>query len=254
VFDEDPFARCSTLMDQYGVAVCVVEQLPNVNDARRFANRHPGRVFLAGYADLRDDAMVWSDDLSRSDRKTAAEARTRYTVTLQQFKCMQTALYRVRDGVCLFPDPDALIAEVVENGVRRPIPILRDWVFAHLSRTALVVEQKADERRLRPKVLKVGIDPHFSFANMLCDVAWARAHGTAGFIMPAASEPDRPGAIAPPPGLPRSVSDMMGERGARSMTCATCASFDPAAKACTARGFSTDAVQLACHFHTPAEA
>jgi len=64
----------------------VVETLPNANDARRFANRHPGRVFLAGYADLRDDAMVWSDQASRSDRRTVEEDQTRYTVTLNQYR------------------------------------------------------------------------------------------------------------------------------------------------------------------------
>ena len=31
-----------------------------------------------------------------------------------------------------------------------------------------------ETRKARGKVLKVGIDPHFAFANMLCDVAWAR--------------------------------------------------------------------------------
>ena len=32
-------------------------------------------------------------------------------------------------------------------------------------------------------ILKVGIDPHFAFANMLCDVAWSRAHGTAQLFL-----------------------------------------------------------------------
>lgn len=82
IFDDNPFERCSALMDIYGVAVCVVEQLPNVNDALRFANRHQGRVFLAGYADLRDDQMVLGDQLSRAltaehRRKTGAGTRSR---------------------------------------------------------------------------------------------------------------------------------------------------------------------------------
>ena len=40
------------------------------------------------------------------------------------------------------------------------------------------------ERKIRRKVQKVGIDPHFSFATMLCDIAYARAHGTATFVIP----------------------------------------------------------------------
>lgn len=33
------------------------------------------------------------------------------------------------------------------------------------------------------KVLKFGIDPHFAFANLLCDVAYSRAHGKAVVVL-----------------------------------------------------------------------
>ena len=36
----------------------------------------------------------------------------------------------------------------------------------------------------RAKVMKIDIDPHYSYANMLCDVAWARSYGTSMFILP----------------------------------------------------------------------
>ena len=62
---------------------------------------------------------------------------------------------------------------------------MKDVVFLHFQKTALVTERiNEGERKIRRKVVKVGIDPHFSYANMLCDIAWARAHGTASFIMP----------------------------------------------------------------------
>lgn len=100
---------------------CVVEQLPNFNDALRFANRHDGRVFLC-------------DSYSEID-----DARFR-------------------------------------------IPILKDMVFEHLMKVALVTEL-TPSGKLRRMVKKIGIDPHAAFANMLCDIAWARAHGTALFLM-----------------------------------------------------------------------
>lgn len=248
IFDDDPFARCSELMDQYGVVVCVVEQLPNVNDARRFANRHPGRVFLASYADLRDDQMIWGDDLSKSDRRTAEEDRTRYTVTLNQYKCMQTALYRVRDGACLFPDPDQLEQDVIENGVTKRIPILREWVFHHLTKTALVVEWKEDERKARLKVLKVGIDPHFSFANMLCDVAWARAYGTSTVILPEVKGVDEQVTKAEKMnlhGLPTGVAAMIEELPA-GQVCGRCTAFDRETGQCTERLVGVNARDPGC--------
>lgn len=94
IYDTDPFARCDELMRDYGVQVCAVEQLPNFNDALRFANRWPGRVFLANYGDLKDETMRWGDapKLDASARRTSEEDRSRYTVTVDQYKCMSLAL------------------------------------------------------------------------------------------------------------------------------------------------------------------
>lgn len=246
VFDNDPFERCSELMTQYGVAVCVVEQLPNVNDARRFANRHRGRVFLAGYADLRDDQMVWGDDLSKSDKRTSEEDRSRYTVNLNQYKCMQTALFRVREQHCLFPDANQLEQDVIDNGVTKRIPILRDWVFFHFTKTALVVDdgsessngvakKQTEARKLRTKVLKVGIDPHYSYANMLCDVAWARKNGTSTFILPEETV-EEVRDVANQARMPNKLAALMDEINALGGDkCGHCSAFDPESGWCNER-------------------
>lgn len=207
--DEDPFEKCSELMELYGVQVCVVELLPNYNDAKRFAARHPGRVFLASYGDLQDDMLRWGDGptLNVSERRTDEKERDRFTVTLDQYKCMSVSLARLVNTTCLFPDPRELEQEIIDKGVKRRVPLLRDRAFLHFQRTALVTERpNADERRYRRKVVKVGIDPHFSYANMLCDVAWARAHNTATFMFPDAVVPER---LSDSTGLPAEVTAMM---------------------------------------------
>jgi hypothetical protein len=241
VFDLDPFERCAEMMGQYRVAVCVVEQLPNVNDARKFMNRFPGRVFMAGYADIKDSSMTWGDDLSRSDLRTDGEDRTRYTVSLNQFKCMQTALFRIKNLHCLFPDPDLLLQDVRDGTKKKLIPLLRDWVFLHFTKTALIVERKP-----KAKVVKIGIDPHFSFANMLCDVAWARSYGTVSFILPPtgadvstyreAVEQAMPGL---PDGVLRALDIPEGE------VCGRCTAFESGR--CVARGFIVREVDHGCH-------
>jgi hypothetical protein len=229
IFNDSPFDRCAALMRAFGVAVCVVEQLPNVNDARRFANKFPGKVFLAGYADLRDDMMVWGDNMTTSDRRTAEDDRSRHSVSLHQYKAMQTALFRVRDKFCLFPDPQDLIQKVIDRGEEKLIPIVRDWLFVHLTKTALVVEEDEETRRRRPKVMKVGIDPHFSFANMLCDVAWARIHGMGSFIMPDTTKDTVETPLAQRveknmPGLPNHILAMIDQTAPG--TCGRCSAYD----------------------------
>lgn len=255
VFNDDPFERTAELMSLYGVQCCVVEQLPNVNDARRFANRFPGRVYLAGYHDLKDDFMKWGDDLTKSDRHTEESERTRRTVTLNQYKCMQVTLHRVRDGTCLFPDPDQMIVDVIENGHPLRMPILSDWVFMHLTKTALVVEQKDDERKPRARVMKIGIDPHFSFAMMLCDVAWARNYGTGSFILPT-GDTDRAERMAEAaargmPGLPTDVVRMFHMAPPAGDVCGRCTAFNSTTRQCAERGFLVLPTDPACPVYVP---
>ncbi|HEX7641996.1 MAG TPA: phage terminase large subunit family protein [Burkholderiaceae bacterium] len=232
IYDLDPFARCDELMRDYRIAVCCVETLPNYNDAKRFANRHPGKVFLAGYADMRDDMLRWGDAVpTKSERKTDEEERDRYTVTLDQYKCMQVAMARVQKMTTVFPNPEGLLQEITEKGgirgEKRLAPILKDHVFLHFTRTALIAEKDEEQNKYRRRVVKVGIDPHFSYAYMLLNVAWARAHGTTAFLLPdAANEPAQvgmPGSVTVNP-----VIHMMRHQSAifGVNTCGTCLAYE----------------------------
>jgi hypothetical protein len=42
-------------------------------------------------------------------------------------------------------------------------------------------------------VQKVGIDPHFAYANMLCDVAWSRAFGSSLMVFADTKDQRLPG-------------------------------------------------------------
>ena len=211
ITDADPFERCSALKGLYGVRVCVVEQLPNFNDAHRFANRHPGRVFLCnGYGRMAEGYLRWGDgpNLRANERRTAEESLARYTVRIDQFKAMQVSLRRLVQTACLFPDPHELVQEIQDKKTgKRTVAVLKDRTFPQFMSVALVTERPdPTQRTLRTAVKKVGIDPHHAFANMLCDVAWARAHGTATFILTDIDDsPDSARAIGPL-GLPEPVA------------------------------------------------
>lgn len=237
IYNDDPFARCSDLMNQYGVQCCVVETLPNYNDAKRFAQRHEGKVFLAGYGNMDGEMLAWGDSnkLDSSDRRTSEEERDRWTVRLDQYKCMQVSMKRFQNTTCLFPDPDGLVQEVVEKGERRTLAVCKDLAFFHFTRTALIAEKDEEEKKYRRRVVKVGIDPHTSYANMLCDVAWARAHGTSTFILPDVGAPD-PKKLKPEDiGLPGDLSAVMEEIQSvqyQGDVCGRCINYDPDTKMC----------------------
>lgn len=199
-YSSDPFARSSELMDLYGVAVCVVEINPNYNDAKKFAQRHPGKVFICNsFGSILEGMIQWGDTpkMDRSDRRTDDEAQDRYTLKMDQYKCMQVSMSRFTSDTpsCIFPDPQGLVQEVVDKGQRQTVAVL-PRMFHHFTKTALVAEKDEETNQYRRSVKKVGIDPHFSYANMLCDVAWSRAHGTSTFILPdAGNGPSAP--VAP---------------------------------------------------------
>ncbi|EDY2030019.1 hypothetical protein GTB64_004461 [Salmonella enterica] len=193
IYSSDPFARCDELMVSFGVACCVVEINPNYNEAKRFSQRFPGKVFICNsFGSIKDDMIVWNDQgkLSRSDVRLDDEAQDRYTLKMDQYKCMQVSMARFcgPNPSCLLPDPQGLMQEVIEKGLRVNAAVL-PRMFNHLMKTALVAEKDEETNEFKRSVKKIGIDPHFSYANMLCDVAWARAFGTSTFILPDTAAP-----------------------------------------------------------------
>ncbi|MDU7525070.1 MAG: hypothetical protein E7K72_27515, partial [Roseomonas mucosa] len=253
IFDDDPFKRSSELMDAYGVSVCVCDLNPNSNDAIRFMNKHPGKVFLATYSDMADNLMRWSDQLDDSDRRTEEEARIRYSVTIDRYKLMQAALHRIKNSECLFPDPAGLEQEVMDGKERKRIHLLRDWIFLHFTKTALIWEINKKTGKGRPTVMKVGIDPHFAFANMFCEAAWARKNGLSTILMPEDPAPEETAALAEIesalPGLPAQVAEAMRAADAASnksgkKTCGGCAHFEDGR--CGLRHFSVREHEDAC--------
>lgn len=242
IYSADPFARCDELMEAFGIAVCVVEINPNYNDAKRFANRHRGRVFICdSFGSLKEDMIMWGDapKLGISERRTDDEERDRFTLRMDQYKCMQVSMARftASNPICLFPDPQGLVQEVIDKGQRGLAPVL-PRMFHHLTKTALVAEKDEETNKFRRAVKKIGIDPHFSYANMLCDVAWARSHGTSTFILPQlAAAPRRP--LDPQQiHVPEALSAVIEQiQVTREETCGRCANRDEATGVCNENGY-----------------
>lgn len=251
-YSADPFARSSELMEQYGVAVCVVEINPNYNDAKKFANRHKGRVFICdSFGSLKEDMIAWGDGpkLGTSDRRTDEEARDRYTLRMDQYKCMQVSMARftAKDPLCVFPDPQGLVQDITEKGKTQTMAVL-PRAFHHFTKTALVAEKDEETNQYKRRVVKVGIDPHFSYANMLCDVAWSRSHGTATFLIPEGgshvAEMRSKAEKMDMHGLPTSVASMMEELPAG--VCGRCSAFDPETGMCEDRQLQVGPRDVAC--------
>ncbi|WOL24345.1 terminase large subunit [Yersinia phage fHe-Yen8-01] len=253
IFDADPFARCDELMYNFGVAACVVEINPNYNDAKRFANRHKGRVFICNsFGSIVEGMIQWGDSmrLDKSDTRTDDNEQDRYTLKMDQYKCMQVSMARFTadDPICLIPDPQGLVQDVKEKGgtsLKAVAPIM----FMHFTKTALVAEKDDETNQYKRSVKKIGIDPHFSYANMLCDVAWSRAHGTSTFIMPdiepAKIERLSPADIGVDPNLVHIINEVQAVQY-RGDVCGRCINFDRETNTCAEIMMQVKAKDIGC--------
>jgi hypothetical protein len=165
---------------------------------------------------MNDEMLRWGDAprLDSSDRRTDADARDRYTVTLDQYKVMSWALAKMVKRMVLFPDPAALIQEIIDKGVHRMSAVCKELAFLHFTKVALIAEQDEEQKKFIRKVVKVGIDPHTAYAYYLGCVAMARAFGTGQFILPAGSGSERDekkaeSAARGMPGLPTGVTNLI---------------------------------------------
>lgn len=249
VYALDPWARLDELMAQFGIVICVIEQLPNIDSARLFSKRHEGKVWLiTSYGDL-EDFVSWGDVLvTKSDRKTGSEFRDRYTLRADQYRVLDWAAARLREQYIVFPDPLALIQEVREGGMGKPAPVLSEMFWLHYQKCGLVLEDDEEQRKTKRRVIKLGIDPHAAYALMALCLAWFRAHGTSHFLLPevrgVAPSPVMPGGSAA--GLPSQVVEWMTPVAG---TCGVCLEFK--AGQCGARQVQVQASDPACDWFMP---
>lgn len=232
VYALDPWARLDALMADYGVVVCVLEQLPNIDSARGFAHRHEGAAWLiTSYGDL-EEFCQWGDvTVTKSDRKTASEYRDRWTLRADRYRVLDWAAARFREGFIVFPDPLALQADYKDDrGIQKRGPVLKDVYWHHYTKTGLVLktdEAAAEVKTAKREIIKLGIDPHASFSLLCLCVAWFRAFGTSSFILPGVTVASKTEAVRKAveermPGLPPAVVEMFN---APEGACGACSAF-----------------------------
>jgi hypothetical protein len=152
---------------------------------------------------------------------------------------------RITSTKLLMPDPQGLVQEITEKGKRVTAAVL-PRMFNHLTKTALVAEKDEETNKYRRSVKKIGIDPHFSYANMLCDVAWARAHGTSTFVFADETTPTTlPGGQGAAAVAPEAVRALLDRgRVADESTCGRCVSYLDGL--CQDRGFRVREADPGC--------
>lgn len=194
-FGEDPWVRCAVLMDDYDVQCCVIEEGPNYNEALRFADTFPGRVWLLHYSSSPTGPMMRWGQRSKAIRGEEVKT-TRYTVIGNQDRLMQWMCGRMLKRENEWPHPRGLIQVLPRSqgkvkltpdmnaGPHEPAFALEDVAFPDLEAVAFSKKyREADGEdaegggRYDLEFVPIGRDPHSALACMMADLALSKIQG-----------------------------------------------------------------------------
>jgi hypothetical protein len=134
------------LMSNFNVALAVVDAQPEIRNAREFANRHSGRVFMNFYRDFQKGKYKWDEE--------------DWTVTCNRTESLDASHNMILMGEMILPQRN----EVVEE-------------FAgHLHNTAKKLEEDEDSGSKRYVYVRLGLD-HFRHSLNYMVMALQQASG-----------------------------------------------------------------------------
>lgn len=175
---QSPFVRLGQLMDEYGVRVCVIDAMPNVNDALQFAQRYPGRVFLAYYQKDAKELVQWGDRKKYKEtvRKAGPLLKFKYLCVLSRFSSLDFSLGEWAAGNVVCPDPERLRQMAFDEKTSQLIPEApARRLFNHLVRLIKRFHETNDETGDgRWEWVYTGGDPHLTHAWNYCNVGLER--------------------------------------------------------------------------------
>lgn len=177
-----PFKRLYQLMKEFDVDMCIIDAMPNANEAMDFAREFPKRVFVAWYLDSRGtsrDIVQWGD--RPKDKQTikrgGPKIKFKYTAILNRYLSIEFALSEIANRNCEWPTPDRLVqvARGLESGRFEPQPIMRNYFYLHMTK---IIRQKTiideDVGKYRMEWVNLGLDPHTVHAWNYCNIALER--------------------------------------------------------------------------------
>lgn len=199
--DFDPWERCSELMKLYDVEFCVVDAMPNGNEALKFALKegHKGRVFLADYsfeAAKGEDICVWEDKvIADPNRKASNDTKLKYRVRISRYHGIEWNLMRYVHRIKRQPHEKGLLGLLPD--IRRKM--VKDFMCATFWKHLMAVARRkriVDETQDKFKMVfeNIGLDPHFLHADLYCELALTRIREGGGAFedYAKAAEPDKP--------------------------------------------------------------
>lgn len=183
-----PFKRVYELFREFDVGMCVIDAMPNYNEAAQLTRDFRGRCFVAWYGGQEQkDIALWHDRarVKEGIRKGSQNIKTKFQVSLNRYTSIDYALSEFVSRNVEMPHPDALVQVArSKEGRWEADNICRTTFWLHLKS---IVRQKTwiDEQtgRYRMEWAYLGRDPHFVHAWNYCNIALERLKRQAIFVI-----------------------------------------------------------------------
>lgn len=199
--DDSWWGRVAYLMRRYDVRLMVVDEAPEFTASHRFANRFPGRVYLANYQ-LPDNApriVAWEDLTLDADTKQLGDTAFRHRVSISRTRCLHWSVHRWKNRANEIPNLDTLLQELphqqgkpyFSNHLRvgTPAPaaigrIIQDHCTRFVFKDVIESDPKyAEKLKLGERKFvaeHVGSSPDFAHSDLYANVALDRISSTSG--------------------------------------------------------------------------
>lgn len=182
------FKRIYQLMKEFDVDLCIIDAMPNANEAMEFARDHPKRVFVAWYLEQQREVAQWGDRPKYKIlvKKGGPKVKFKYSVMLSRYLSIEMAMREIASRNVEWPNPRALvqICRSQKSGRFEPLHIFETHFYLHMKS---IVKQKTildDETgRFKMEWVQLGLDPHSVHAWNYCNMALERLRRQPMFTM-----------------------------------------------------------------------
>ncbi len=179
------FKRLYQLMKEFDIDLCLIDAMPNINEALDFARAFPKRVFVTWYVEGSGGGAQGRDMVQWGDRpkdkmtvkRGGPKIKFKWTAILNRYMSIDFALSEIANRNCEWPVPETLIqvCRSMESGLFEPMHLFRTHFYLHMKS---MVRQKTiinDETgQFKMEWYQLGVDPHSVHAWNLCNIALER--------------------------------------------------------------------------------
>lgn len=183
-----PFKRLHEIIKEFDVRMCVIDAMPNANEAQELARSFPGKVFIAWYSDSGQDMVRWTDRVKTKEaiRKGSKQLRLKWQVILNRYQTIDFLLQQWVNGVWRCPDPRTLrqVVKSEKTGRHEMEDIVKTRFFTHLKsmmRQETVINEETGKFKM--EWVYAGRDPHGTHALNYCNIALERMKKQARFTL-----------------------------------------------------------------------